>query len=52
MEEITRKEIEAKLNKLLADAKKPKDTETPAKPAFTGARVIRRRKGQIDLHIN
>jgi hypothetical protein len=53
MEEKKLKEIEAKLNQLLKENKKSQQTDPPSQPRnYNGVAVIRRRKGQRDLHIN
>jgi len=51
MKEETRKEIEAKWHQLIAQSGKPEELKTTPKSALIGAKVIRRRKGQIDLSI-
>lgn len=51
MEEAKRKQIEAKLNELLAQSAQAKEKKAPAKSTLSGVRVIRRRKGKPDLHI-
>lgn len=52
MKEERRKEIEAKLHKLIAEIDKDKKTKPIMKSAFSNARVIRRRKGSPDVQIN
>jgi len=51
MEEEKKREIEAKLYQLIAQADQAKKERTPAKDTSSGVRVIRRRKGKPDLHI-
>lgn len=51
MEEKKLKEIEAKLNKMLSEIEKDENKNTIAPGKFNGAKVIRRRKGQQDLHL-
>jgi len=52
MEEKKLKEIEAKLNQLLKENSKSRQPETKTtQKSFHGVEVIRRRKGQRDLHI-
>ena len=51
MKEETRKEIEAKWHQLVAQAGETKKTKTVPKTALLGVKVIRRRKGQMDLPI-
>jgi len=51
MDEAKRKKIEAKLNRLFAQADQTKKDASPAKRSGGGTRVIRRRKGKPDLHI-
>jgi len=50
MEKKKLKEIEAKLSKLLTEIEKANRVEEPPQNKFNGAKVIRRRKGQMDLH--
>jgi hypothetical protein len=53
MEEKKLKEIEAKLDQLLKENMKSQEPKTtPPQEKYRGAVVIRRRKGQRDLHIN
>ena len=52
MEAAKRKEIEDRLYQLIAEAAdQTKKEESPVKHASFGASVIRRRKGEPDLHI-
>lgn len=51
MKQDRKKEIEAKWNQLIADTIKPQKTEVQTKTVSSNARVIRRRKGNPDLHI-
>ena len=51
MKENRKKEIEAKWSQLIAETAKPEKTEVRAKVASTSSKVIRRRKGNPDLHI-
>lgn len=51
MKEDKRKEIEAKWNQLISETKKPKNLKVQIKQATINAKVIRRRKGNPDLHI-
>jgi len=52
MEAAKRKEIEDRLYQLIAQAAdQTKEEKPPTKRASTGASVIRRRKGEPDLHI-
>jgi hypothetical protein len=52
MEEAKRKEIEAKLHKLFAEADQSKNQKSASpKNTPSGARVIRRRKGKPDLKV-
>jgi len=52
MKEERRKEIEARLHKLIAEIDKPKKATTIMKSTFCNAKVIRRRKGKPDVHID
>lgn len=52
MKEERRKEIEARLHKLIAEIDKPKNTKPLMKSTFSNAKVIRRRKGSPDVHID
>ena len=54
MEEKKLKEIEAKLHQLLLQLDKSKNegSPSPSTQNYRGTVVIRRRKGQKDLHIN
>lgn len=52
MNEEKRKQIEAKLYQLFAETDQDKNFKTQAKRKSSGTRVIRRRKGQPDLHFN
>jgi len=52
MKEDRKKEIEAKLNQLIAETIKPQKTKVRAKSVSRNAKVIRRRKGNPDLHIS
>ncbi len=52
MEEEKRKQIEAKLYQLFAETNQDKGAKPPVKHSSGGARLIRRRKGKPDLHIN
>jgi len=52
MEEKKLKEIEAKLSKLLSQIEKSEKQDDSIINKFNGARVIRRRKGQRDLHLS
>ncbi len=52
MEEEKRKQLEAKLNQLLAEYDQPKESEIPLREATPGIRLIRRRKGNPDKHIS
>lgn len=52
MEKKKLKEIEAKLNKLLAQTKTSDESETTPLKNFSGTKVIRRRKGQMDIHFS
>ena len=52
MKEDRKKEIEAKWNQLIAETVKPEKAKVPAKTASSTAKVIRRRKGNPDLHIS
>lgn len=51
MKEDKRKEIEAKWNQLISETNKPKKLKMHIKQATISAKVIRRRKGNPDLHI-
>lgn len=51
MDEAKRKKLEAKLHQLLVQSDQTRDEEIPAPYVARGARVIRRRKGNPDLHI-
>jgi hypothetical protein len=51
MKENRKKEIEAKLNQLIAETIKPQKTNIRTKSVSSNAKVIRRRKGNPDLHI-
>jgi len=51
MKENRKKEIEAKLNQLIAQTIKPQKTNAQTKSVSCNAKVIRRRKGNPDLHI-
>lgn len=56
MKENRKKEIEAKWNQLIAETIKPQETprktEVQTKAVSSNAKVIRRRKGNPDLHIS
>ena len=52
MDEAKRKEIEAKLCQLFAQIDRTQNEESPSIRISTGARVIRRRKGEPDMHIS
>lgn len=47
-----KKEIEAKWNQLISETNKPKKLKGQIKQATISAKVIRRRKGNPDLHIH
>ena len=51
MEENKRKEIEAKLFKMMAETNKREDAGFAATKVASGVKVIRRRKGNPDTHI-
>lgn len=51
MDEAKRKMIEAKLFELFAQAERVGLQHAPAKSISAGTRVIRRRKGNPDVHI-
>lgn len=51
MDEAKRKMIEAKLYELFAQAERVGLQNAPARSASVGTRVIRRRKGNPDVHI-
>lgn len=51
MKEDKRKEIEAKWNQLISETNKPEKLKMDIKQATISAKVIRRRKGNPDLHI-
>ena len=51
MKEETRKEIEAKWLQLVAQASETDKTKTAPKTALSGVKVIRRRKGHMDVPI-
>lgn len=51
MKEETRKEIEAKWHQLVAQVDEKEKSKSVPKTALIGAKVIRRRKGQMDLSI-
>ena len=51
MKEDKKKEIEAKWNQLISETNKPKKLKMHIKQATISAKVIRRRKGNPDLHI-
>ena len=51
MKEDKKKEIELKWHQLLADYENPKKTKEQIKPTTRSSKVIRRRKGNPDLHI-
>lgn len=51
MKENKRNEIEAKWNQLIAKTEQPRSTKVDVKRTLSGAKVIRRRKGNPDLHI-
>lgn len=53
MEEKKLKEIEAKLNQLIRENSRTKQSEIKtAQKSFGGVEVIRRRKGERDQHIS
>ena len=51
MEEAKRKQIEAKLYQMIAQADQAKNEKSSDNRKFCGVTVIRRRKGNPDLHI-
>jgi hypothetical protein len=51
MEENKRKEIEAKLFKLIAETNQKEEPQPAARKKSAGIKVIRRRKGTADTHI-
>jgi len=51
MKEQTRKEIEAKWHQLVAQVDEAEEPKSVPKAALIGAKVIRRRKGHMDLSI-
>ncbi|MEJ2154476.1 MAG: hypothetical protein P8X96_04020 [Desulfobacteraceae bacterium] len=51
MKKDRKKEIEAKWNQLISETINPQKTEVQSKPAISNTKVIRRRKGNPDLHI-
>ncbi len=51
MKEDRKKEIDLKWNQLIAEIEKPKKTEVETKQSTRASKVIRRRKGNPDLHI-
>jgi hypothetical protein len=51
MKEDRKKEIDLKWNQLIAEIEKPKKTEAQTKQSTRSSKVIRRRKGNPDLHI-
>lgn len=51
MDEAKRKEIEARLYQMLSQIDQDKKDRSPSENETCGARVIRRRKGDPDLHI-
>ena len=51
MKENKKKEIEAKWNQLIAETFKSEKPRVETKSASSSAKVIRRRKGNPDLHI-
>lgn len=51
MKKDKRKEIEAKWNQLISESNKPKKHKGQIRQATISAKVIRRRKGNPDLHI-
>jgi hypothetical protein len=51
MKEDQKKELEAKLIKLIFESERPKKSKASTSSDATPARVIRRRKGSPDLHI-
>lgn len=53
MEEDRKKELELKWNQLIAEMEQPDQTkaQTKTKKSSRTAKVIRRRKGNPDLHI-
>ncbi len=52
MEENKRKKIEARLHQLFAQAEADKKEHVPTLNPFSGAQVIRRRKGKPDRNIS
>jgi hypothetical protein len=54
MKEDRKKEIDLKWNQLIAEIEKPKNTavQTQTKKTTRTPKVIRRRKGNPDIHIN
>lgn len=52
MKEDKKREIEAKWNQLISETNKPKKLNGQIKQATISAKVIRRRKGNPDLHIH
>ena len=51
MKEKTKKEIEARWLKLIEEVDKAEKSKSTPKPGLIGVKVIRRRKGQLDLAI-
>lgn len=51
MKKEKKREIEAKLLKLIFESQKPKKSENTSFNTTCHAKVIRRRKGNPDLHI-
>ena len=51
MEEAKRKQIEAKLYQMIVQADQAKNEKSPVNRKSFGVTVIRRRKGNPDLHI-
>ena len=52
MKEEIRKEIEARWNQLMAEVDKAEKPKSSSKSLSFGVKVIRRRKGQMDLPIS
>lgn len=52
MEEAKRKQIEAQLYQLIAQAEKARKEKKTAVSVSGGTRVIRRRKGNPDFHVS
>ena len=52
MKEHRKRQIEAKWNQLIAETIKPQKTKDQTKTGSGNGKVIRRRKGNPDRHIN